>query len=166
MVHAGTGRPLAGASVAVRGADSALAGGGFTREDGTFRLDGLRPGRYTVRVRVLGYAPVVRPDVRVTDAAPAVDLGRLTLTPVPTELSSVQVTGQAVAIQTESSERSGLISARQMQELPFKGRDYLNSARLLPGVRIAGADAADALAVAICHAHHVASARARARILA
>ena len=33
-------------------------------------------------------------------------------------------------------------------------------ARLLPGVRIAGADAADALAVAITHAHHLASARA------
>ena len=33
-------------------------------------------------------------------------------------------------------------------------------ARLLPGVKIAGADAADALAVAITHAHHVASARA------
>lgn len=31
--------------------------------------------------------------------------------------------------------------------------------RLLPGVAIAGADAADALAVAICHAHHLASAR-------
>ncbi len=32
-------------------------------------------------------------------------------------------------------------------------------ARLLPGVKIAGADAADALAVAICHAHHRATAR-------
>jgi crossover junction endodeoxyribonuclease RuvC len=32
-------------------------------------------------------------------------------------------------------------------------------ARLLPGAAIAGADAADALAVAITHAHHVASAR-------
>jgi crossover junction endodeoxyribonuclease RuvC len=31
--------------------------------------------------------------------------------------------------------------------------------RLLPGVKIAGADAADALAVAITHAHHLASAR-------
>ena len=31
--------------------------------------------------------------------------------------------------------------------------------RLLPGVRIASADAADALAVAITHAHHLASAR-------
>lgn len=32
-------------------------------------------------------------------------------------------------------------------------------ARLLPGVKIAGEDAADALAVAITHAHHLASAR-------
>jgi len=32
-------------------------------------------------------------------------------------------------------------------------------ARLLPGTKIAGADAADALAVAITHAHHLASAR-------
>ena len=32
-------------------------------------------------------------------------------------------------------------------------------ARLLPGVSIAGPDAADALAVAITHAHHLASAR-------
>jgi crossover junction endodeoxyribonuclease RuvC len=31
--------------------------------------------------------------------------------------------------------------------------------RLLPGIKIAGPDAADALAVAITHAHHVASAR-------
>jgi len=34
---------------------------------------------------------------------------------------------------------------------------------LLPGVELAGADAADALAVAICHAHHAGSAAAMAR---
>ena len=32
--------------------------------------------------------------------------------------------------------------------------------RLLPGVKVAGADAADALAVAVTHAHHLASRRA------
>lgn len=35
--------------------------------------------------------------------------------------------------------------------------------RLLPGVRIASSDSADALAVAITHAHHQASARAHVR---
>ncbi len=35
--------------------------------------------------------------------------------------------------------------------------------RLLPGVKLTGADAADALAVAITHAHHLASAKAMLR---
>lgn len=40
-----------------------------------------------------------------------------------------------------------------------KNQIHAMIARLLPGTKIAGADAADALAVAICHAHHLASAR-------
>lgn len=41
-----------------------------------------------------------------------------------------------------------------------KAQVHAMVARLLPGVKIAGADAADALAVAITHAHHLASHRA------
>ncbi len=37
---------------------------------------------------------------------------------------------------------------------------------LLPGVKLTGPDAADALAVAITHAHHLASARAMRRVVA
>ena len=42
-----------------------------------------------------------------------------------------------------------------------KAQVHAMVARLLPGTKIDGPDAADALAVAICHAHHLASARAR-----
>jgi len=41
-----------------------------------------------------------------------------------------------------------------------KAQVHAMVSRLLPGVPIAGPDAADALAVAITHAHHLASARA------
>ena len=41
-----------------------------------------------------------------------------------------------------------------------KAQVHAMVARLLPGVKVAGPDAADALAVAITHAHHLASARA------
>jgi crossover junction endodeoxyribonuclease RuvC len=41
-----------------------------------------------------------------------------------------------------------------------KAQVHAMVARLLPGAKIAGPDAADALAVAIAHAHHLASARA------
>jgi crossover junction endodeoxyribonuclease RuvC len=47
-----------------------------------------------------------------------------------------------------------------------KAQVHAMIARLLPGAKITGADAADALAVAITHAHHLASAKARARIIA
>ena len=40
-----------------------------------------------------------------------------------------------------------------------KGQVHAMVQRLLPGATIVGNDAADALAVAICHAHHLASAR-------
>jgi outer membrane receptor protein involved in Fe transport len=93
VVHAASGQPMPSAAVAVRSAtDSALVAGGYTRPDGTFRIDGLRPGRYTVRVRVIGYAPLLRSGVLVTPAAAQVDLGKLALSPVAAELSSVTVT--------------------------------------------------------------------------
>jgi crossover junction endodeoxyribonuclease RuvC len=40
-----------------------------------------------------------------------------------------------------------------------KAQVHAMVARLLPGVKIDGPDAGDALAVAICHAHHLSSAR-------
>lgn len=40
-----------------------------------------------------------------------------------------------------------------------KSQVHAMVSRLLPGASIAGADAADALAIAITHAHHLASAR-------
>jgi crossover junction endodeoxyribonuclease RuvC len=40
-----------------------------------------------------------------------------------------------------------------------KAQVHAMVSRLLPGVKIAGSDAADALAVAITHAHHLATAR-------
>jgi len=44
-----------------------------------------------------------------------------------------------------------------------KAQIQMMVARLLPGVKFAGPDAADALAIAICHAHHAASRAAWAR---
>ncbi|NNM77212.1 crossover junction endodeoxyribonuclease RuvC [Sphingomonas sp. ID1715] len=40
-----------------------------------------------------------------------------------------------------------------------KAQVHAMVSRLLPGIEIAGADAGDALAVAICHAHHLSTAR-------
>ncbi len=84
--------------------------------------------------------------------------------------------GQARGVVLLAAARSGVIvgeySAKLVKKAVVgtggaeKAQVHAMVSRLLPGTKIAGADAADALAVAITHAHHLASARARARIIA
>ncbi len=93
VVNARSTEPVTGAAVTIRsGGDSALVGGGFTHADGSFHIEGLRPGLYTVRVRGIGYAPVVKAGVRVSAGTDATDVGRMVLTPVAAVLSVVTVT--------------------------------------------------------------------------
>ncbi len=77
--------------------------------------------------------------------------------------------GQARGVALMCAARSGLevgeYAARLVKKAVVgtgnaeKAQVHAMVGRLLPGVAIAGADAADALAVAITHAHHLASAR-------
>jgi len=48
--------------------------------------------------------------------------------------AEISVTGQVAAVQTESAERAGLITSREMQEIPLKGRSYIGTTKLLPGI--------------------------------
>ncbi|GLC26803.1 TonB-dependent receptor domain-containing protein [Roseisolibacter agri] len=90
--NATSGQAIPSAAVTIRSAaDSSLVGGALAKADGTFRIEGLRPGRYTVRLRALGYTPLLKTNVVVTPDNPRIDLGRLALEPAPTQLSGVQV---------------------------------------------------------------------------
>ena len=78
--------------------------------------------------------------------------------------------GQARGVVLLATARAGLVAGEYASRLvkkavvgtgtAEKAQVHAMVARLLPGAAIAGADAADALAVAITHAHHMASARA------
>jgi crossover junction endodeoxyribonuclease RuvC len=77
--------------------------------------------------------------------------------------------GQARGVILLGAAKSGLIVGEYAARLVKKAVVGVGNAQkaqvhtmvthLLPGVKIAGTDAADALAVAICHAHHMASKR-------
>ena len=83
-----------------------------------------------------------------------------------TTLKLAQARGALLMIAARSGMTVGEYAARLVKKAVVgvgnaeKVQVHAMVQRLLPGVAIAGPDAADALAVAITHAHHLASARA------
>jgi outer membrane receptor protein involved in Fe transport len=132
---AGTNQPIPGASVAVRSAaDAALVGGGFAAADGGFRIDGLPIGRYVVRIRVMGFAPVVKNDVEVTAAVAAVELGRIELTPLVAVLSDVAVTAERADVVVAPDRTSYTV-----KDMPAaSGGSAVDVLRNIPSVEVDG----------------------------
>lgn len=95
VVDSVSGRGVPTASITVRRAsDTSFAGGALAREDGTFRVEGLPPGTYVVRVRSLGFAPLLRPNVSISAENAIADLGTISLKTVATKLATENVTAE------------------------------------------------------------------------
>jgi outer membrane receptor for ferrienterochelin and colicins len=86
----GTGVPLASVLVEVLDLDGAPVARTLTGPPGTFRLEGMSAGTYTVRFRLSGWAPAVRENVRV-EAGQTVHVEAV-LEPRPFTLNPVTVT--------------------------------------------------------------------------
>lgn len=103
-----------------------------TDQAGEFVFTQLLPGNYHVAIEAQGFKKYEQKDIvltateRVVLKTISLDLGELTQT--------ISVEAEAARLQTQSAERSGLITERQMQDVALKGRDYLGMVRLLPGV--------------------------------
>jgi ferric enterobactin receptor len=90
------GQPVGSAQVAVwSAADSTLVTGAVSRPDGTFRIDGLRPGRYYLRVSSLGFTTATTSVVAVSPQAPTADVGTVRLAAGAIQLEGLTVTAEA-----------------------------------------------------------------------
>ena len=95
ILSATSGQPIRSASIAVRSAaDSALVTGAITGADGSFNIEGLRPGNYSVRITALGFESVTRTGITVAPNAQRVDLGQLRLAAAAVALEGISVTGE------------------------------------------------------------------------
>jgi ferric enterobactin receptor len=101
IVDAESNAPLASASVAVMSkADGSLITGAVTRADGNFRVEGLRPGSYVLRVSMIGYGPQTTEEVTVAEASPRVSVGgiRMSRAAIAVEGIDVEVDRGAVVM--------------------------------------------------------------------
>ena len=98
IVDAKSSEPVARASVAVRTKPAgALAAGAIAAPNGAFRVVGLRPGTYSLRITYLGFGLKVQ-DITVTAAAPLVDVGTVKLDRVAVALGAVDVVEKQDAV--------------------------------------------------------------------
>ena len=126
------GHPVPNASITVRaGKDTSFAGGTLPRPDGTFIVDGLRPGAYAVRIRAIGYAPVIRTGIAVTLQTPA-DLGAVTMQPIAVNLAEQVVTAERDAV-TLAPERNSY-SIKGMASV--SGGNAVDALRNVPSVEV------------------------------
>src|SRR3954470_20793818 len=103
-----------------------------TDTDGRFVFTELLPGNYSLSIQNPGFKKYEQTGINVTATE------RVTLPAIALQLGAVSetvsVTGQVAAVQTESSERAGLITSREMQEIARRRRSYMGTTRVLPGV--------------------------------
>jgi len=93
--------PISRASVTVRNkVGTAVIAGALASADGTFRIQGLRPGTYNLRVTYLGYGPKIQ-EFTIASASPQVNVGSVELSRVAVALQGVEINSAQPTITIE-----------------------------------------------------------------
>ncbi|MGZ4844671.1 MAG: outer membrane beta-barrel protein, partial [Candidatus Angelobacter sp.] len=99
---------------------------------GTYSSGALIPGEYEVRIEAKGFqTQLLTVPVQVGN----ISTGNAKLT-VGQSTEVIEVTGSAVAVNTEQATVQGVLSTEQIENLPINGRNFLDLAQLEPGVQI------------------------------
>jgi hypothetical protein len=102
-----------------------------TDDSGEYRLTLLPPAQYRLTVEKAGFEPLVQESVDALVGSTArVDLA-LTIAGVNL---AVDVSAPSAALDPTRVQLAGVVVARQLEELPINGRNFLDFALLTPGV--------------------------------
>jgi len=120
---------LPGASVTVQNVATGDVRSQPTGQTGDYVFNLLPIGSYTVRIELSGFQTY---NARVTLASG--DRARIDAKlSLGTVAESIQVTGQAPLLQTDTSTIGALINAKAVQDLPVNGRNVVRLMQLVPG---------------------------------
>ena len=103
-----------------------------TDANGAFVIPNVIAGRYTVTFTLNSFKTYEAKGVVVSATE------RVALAPVTMQVGgvndSVTVVAEAAKIQTQSGERSATITAEQIEDIGLRGRDFMGTLKVLPGV--------------------------------
>jgi hypothetical protein len=103
-----------------------------TDESGRFAFPQVPPGTYNISVEAAGFKRMERAGITL-NANDKLAVGELTME-VGAVTEQIEVSAQAVILQTESAERSATLVSKQIENIAVNGRSYLALAGLAPGV--------------------------------
>ena len=127
-----TGAVVSGAKVSITNVGTNQTNTLSTTSSGLYNSGSVVPGNYKVRVEAKGFrTSELTVMVEVGSVAP----GNIKLE-VGQEAQVVEVTGAAVAVNTEQATVQGVVTTEQIENLPINGRNFLDLAQLEPGVQI------------------------------
>ncbi|XZF13240.1 TonB-dependent receptor domain-containing protein [Chitinophagaceae bacterium MMS25-I14] len=87
------GQPVAYATVTLLRADSSVANGDLTKDNGSFSIQPTGTGKFRLRISALGFQEK-NIDVIISADAPEKDLGKIALAATATRLKEVEITGE------------------------------------------------------------------------
>jgi len=128
-----TGAVVQNANVTVVNQETQETRTGKTKSDGSYRVESIPPGRYSVTIDVAGFDTTKVTGIVVN---PSVISTRDVILHVGKTSETIEVAAVSNAINTESGQLTGIISANDIRELPIFSLNPIELATTLPGVQV------------------------------
>jgi len=129
-----SGAYVGGATVTVQSPDFGAARTVTTTDSGDFVVPNMPPGTYTITIDAKGFKRLDTQGV-VLSAADKLNAGEFTLqVGASTESVSVSADAAELQLQSNSGERSDVITSKQLNDVAINGRNVLDYMKLIPGV--------------------------------
>jgi hypothetical protein len=129
-VEDATGAAVGGATVTVKSLETSVSRTSTTDENGNYRIPSLVLGAQEVRAEKAGFKSAVRTGINLAVGQEAVVNLKLDVGPVTQE---VTVSAETSLIDATTASVSGLVTAREIKELPLNGRSFDSLITLNPG---------------------------------
>lgn len=127
-----TGAVVPAAKVTLTNTQTGVSAERTSDANGNYEFFNVRIGSYIVTAEKEGFSVALTDNVQVTVGARQ----RVDLSMAVGQLNEkIEVSARAVLLQTDSSDRSQLITAEQTRALPLNGREYSALTLLSPGAR-------------------------------
>src|SRR6266576_5916118 len=134
-----SGAYVANATVTVNDASTGVVRSVSTGEGGGFVAPNLPPGTYAITIELAGFKKLEKTGI-ILSAADRLNAGDFVLAVgVAEEQVTVSAESAELQLQSNSGERSDLISGKQLNDVALNGRNVLDYMKLVPGV-ISGFD--------------------------